>query len=64
MKPSPIYNSEKLQGRLIGQPSLDTNKPLMSAEMLADSKDFPKVTHFFWLWQYQRGDLPAFCCEN
>ena len=49
---------------LIGQPSLDTNKPLMSAEVLADNKDFPEVDNLFWIREYRRGEWPAMCYEN
>lgn len=64
MKPSPLYNSMKIEGGLIGAMSRDTNRPLMSAELLADNKEFPQVSDCFWERQYRRGEWPAFCYEN
>jgi hypothetical protein len=64
MKPSPLYNSLVLEGGLIGRTAYDNDKPLMSAEVVVDNKDFPEVDHFWWVKEYCRGELPMFCYEN
>ena len=59
-----IYNSMKLEGQLVGQSNPDRNKPLMSAEVVADKSDFPEVNDLFWVREYRRGENPSMCYEN
>ena len=49
---------------LIGNTYRDTNKPLVSAEVLSDNKQFPEVDNLWWIREYRRGEWPALCYEN